>query len=142
MGCAYSKPWKNSSEDVVGAYRWDGRDCGCGSNEFKLMEEPDDKEFGAVKDAIESNMTEAVDLVLENQTRSCCCDAIDYGAAIDAMNIDLFPSVNAKIEPLGYVVDAFAWTEWQYNGTSSYKISFLVLRIREVGVTTNEAKEE
>jgi len=129
---------KNSEVSIFPAPpRWDEIECGCGTNEFKLVEEPDNEEFSVVKDVIEPKLHEAVDLIMENATRGCCCDSLDFDPAIEAFNSELAPQINAKIEPLGYVVDAFSWNEWQYNGQTARKVSFLVLRIKEVG--TKEA---
>jgi hypothetical protein len=134
MGCSLSKPWKNSDKDVVAAYQWDQRECGCGSNEFKLVAEPSDNtDFKAVKDAIDSKLYEAKDIVMENSDRDCFCAALNHEPAKDIINSEFAPGINAKIEPLGYVLDAFTWYEWHSNGQTTQKRFYLVLRIRDVG---------
>lgn len=145
MGCSYSKPWKKTG-DVVAAYQWDGRDCGCGSNTFKLVHEPAPDDNGAtvntsfqqVKDIVEPKLREASGLVIENATRSCFCASQNFDEGGEAINKDLAPSINAKLEPLGYVLDAFMWHEWHHNGQSSQKIYYLILRIRDIGALQTE----
>lgn len=137
MGCSASKPWKKpSSEDnvIVGAYQWDERECGCGTNEFKLVEEPDSMVgFQNVKDIIEPKLYEAVDIIMENATRSCCCASLDFDPVIEVLNEEWCPKINARLEEqgAGFIVDAFTWKEWQYNGQSSREASFFILRIQK-----------
>ena len=125
MGCPYSKPWKNTTDDIVGAYRWDERECGCGTNEFQLVEEPKadggkstnpPPEFSSLKDIVEPKLPDAVDLIMEFATRSCCCASLDFEPAIEALHKEWCPDINAQIESLGYSIDAFSWKEWHYNG--------------------------
>ena len=149
MGCSFSKSWKASAEDTVGAYKWDERECCCcGSNKFKLVKEPDDHsntEFQAVKDIVEPNLCDAADLIMEYTTRGCCCcDSLDFDRAIHAINNEWVLGINNKLksQSLGYVVDAFTWEEWQCNGQSLRETSFLVLRIKEVGVKESFNDEE
>lgn len=143
MGCSASKPWKNKYEGVVGAYQFDERDCGCGSNEFKLVEEPKDiPQFASVKDAIEPKLAAAVELVMENKTRGCCCDSTMFDVAVSAINQEWAPDINKSIASLGYAVDAFAWKEWQYNGQTSYEASYFCIRVKEVGVEATLVKED
>ena len=134
MGCAASKPWKNKYEGVIGAYQWDERECGCGTNEFKLVEEPEDNvDFASAKDIIEPRLPDAVEIVMDNATRGCCCSALDFGVSVQGVNEEWAPEINEQLERLGLSVEAFSWKEWQYNGQTSYEVSFFVIRIKEIG---------
>lgn len=136
--CACSKPWKNSDSSVVGAYYFDENECFCGSNTFKLESEPDHKGWPDAKKVIEGQLSECAELVVEYATRGCCCESLRFEEAIVEINKSWSPGVNAKIEPMGYLVDCYTWSEWQYNGQSSRKKYFLVLRIKEAGGDKDE----
>jgi hypothetical protein len=135
MGCSYSKPWKNKYEGVIAAYQWEQRECGCGSNQFKLVEEPKDDahNFASAKDIIEPKLSDAVDIIMENATRSCCCSALTFDVAVSGVNTEWAPDVNKQLERLGYEAEAFSWSEWQYNGQTAYEATYFVIRIKEVG---------
>ena len=138
MGCNHSKPYKKDG-NVVAAYQWEQRECGCGSNEFKEVFMEDEKDLTVIDQAITPKLNEVVDIIMMHATRKCC-SALDFEPAVKVVNEEWVPKIEENIkkglgeEETTFTVDAFTWFEWQYNGQTSYKKTFFAIRVKDTSI--------
>lgn len=99
--CACSKPWKNTDPSVVGAYYFDENECFCGSNTFKIFEEPDKEGWSKAKKIIEAGLEEAAEITIEYATRDCCCDTLKFKESIAEMQKSWTPGIVSTLPDEG-----------------------------------------
>ena len=90
---ACSKPWKNTDPSVLGAYYFDENECLCGSNTYKIAEEPNKEGWPKARQIIEAGLDEATEITIEYATRSCCCDSLRFGEVIAELQKSWMPGI-------------------------------------------------
>ena len=144
MGGNYSKPYKRSPDKLIGAYQWDQKELGFGTNTFKLVKSPkkptDDffDLFPQIQAIIEPKLQLAVDIIKQTANREMIIGPKNFKETVSQMNSGWCADINTQLEQesLGCKVDAFKWSEWHSNGSTSRKRTFLVIRIMDVRVAS------